>query len=72
MNRDKILEKIKELNLFRARYNRDFKEIQEKHKNHELSDNDFKKHESSFHKNYEKLRLEIQELNHQLNKLEKE
>jgi hypothetical protein len=72
MNRDKILEKIKELNSLRARQNRDFKEIQEKHNNHELSDKDFEKHESNFHTNHEKLRLDIQKLNHQLNKLETE
>lgn len=72
MNHEKILEKIKELNSLRAKYNREFKEIQKKHINHEISDKDFNKHESSFHKNFEKLRIEIKELEHQLNKLQTE
>jgi hypothetical protein len=69
MNRDKILEKIKELNSLRARYRRDFKEMEKKHNNHEMSDKDFEKHESTFHKNYDKVLHEIQELEHKLNEL---
>jgi len=71
MNHDKILEKIKELNSLRGRYKRDCKESQEKHHYHEISDKDFRKHESHFHDRYEKIRLEIQDLEHQLNELEK-
>ena len=69
MNREKIVEKIKELNSFRARCKHDFKVIQEKHKNHEISDKDFEKHESRFHDRYEKYRLEISDLEHKLNEL---
>jgi hypothetical protein len=66
MNREKTLEKIKELNSIRARHKRDFKEIQEKHLNHEMSDKEFEKHESNFNKNYDKVQDEIQELEHKL------
>lgn len=69
MNREKILEKIKDLNSLRARQNRDFKETQEKYNHHEMTDKEFKKHEKNFHKNHEKLRHEIQELEHKLNEL---
>jgi len=67
MNREKILEKIKDLNSLRARHNRDFKEIKEKHDHHEISDKEFEKHESRFHKDYDKIRKEIQDLEHKLN-----
>jgi hypothetical protein len=69
MNREKLLEKIKDLNSLRARYNRDFKEIREKHNNHEMTDKEFEKHEKNFHKNHEKLRHEIQEIEHKLKEL---
>jgi hypothetical protein len=69
MTREKIIERIKELNSLRSRHNRDFKEIQEKHNLNEISDKEFEKHETNFHKNYEKVRHEIQELEHQLNAL---
>ena len=68
MNHEKTLEKIKNLNAKRAKQNRDFKEIQEKHNHHEISDKDFEKHETNYHKNHEKLQHEIKELEHQLNK----
>ncbi len=66
---EKILEKIKELNSLRARQNRDFKEVKKKHNHHEITDEEFKKHEKKFNKNHEKLRQEIQELEHKLNEL---
>ena len=66
---DKILEKIKDLNSLRARQNRDFKEVQKKHNNHEMTDKEFEKHEKNFHKNHEKLRQEIKKLEHKLNEL---
>ena len=69
VTREKILEKIKELNSLRARQNRDFKGMQQKHNHHEMTDEEFKKHEKNFHKNHEKLRHEIQELEHKLNEL---
>lgn len=72
MNREKILDKIKELNSLRARCKRDFKEIQKKHDNHEISDKDFEKHNSRFHDRYEKFRLEILDLEHKLNDLKEE
>ena len=72
MNREKLLEKIKDLNSLRARHNRDFKEVTEKHNHHEISDKEFEKHESNYHKIYDKLQHEIKELEHKLNKLENE
>ena len=72
MNHDKILEKIKELNAVRAKHTRDFKQIQEKHRHHEISDKEFEKRQSNFHKNHKKIQQEIHDLEQQLNKPEKE
>lgn len=67
MTREKLLEKIKKLNSKRAKCKRDFKEMKIKHNHHEISDKEFEKHKLSFRENYEKVRHEIQELEHQLN-----
>ena len=69
MNREKIQNKIKELNSLRARCQHDFNEIKKKHDHHEISDKEFQKHENRFHKHYEKLHSKIHDLEHKLNEM---
>ena len=62
MNREKIESEIKELNAIRAMYQRDFREIEKKFNNKELSDKNFKKHKRRFDSRFEKIREKIRKL----------
>ena len=62
MNREKIEDKIKELNSFRARCNRDFKEIKEKYNNKNISEKDYEKHKQKHESKMEKIRDKIRQL----------
>jgi len=61
-NREKIENKIKELNSFRARYQRDFKEIKAKYNNKIISEKDYEKHKRKHDIKMDKIRHKIREL----------
>ena len=62
MDREKIENKIKELNSFRARYQRDFKEIEKKYNDKNISENDYGKHKRKHELKMEKIRDKIRQL----------
>lgn len=62
MGREKIENKIKELNSFRARYQRDFREIEGKYNNNIISEKDFEKHKGKHELKMEKIRDKIRHL----------
>jgi hypothetical protein len=59
MDREKIEDKIKELNSFRARYHRDFKEIEVKYNDKNISEKDYEKHKRKHELKMEKIRGDI-------------
>ena len=61
MNREKIENKIKELNSFRARYQRDFKEIEKKYTDRFISEKDYEKHKRKHELKMEKIREKIRQ-----------
>ncbi len=62
MDREKIENKIKELNSFRARYQRDFKEIERKYNDKNISEKDYEKHKRKHELRMEKIRGKIRQL----------
>ena len=62
MKKEKIDSKIKDLNAFRAMYQRDFKEVERKHREQRMSDKDFEKHKRKHEMKMEKLKVKIREL----------
>ena len=62
MDREKIEDKIKELNSFKARYHRDFKEIEVKYNNKKISEKDYEKHKRKHELKMEKNRVKIRQL----------
>ena len=62
MDRGKIENKIKELNSFRARYHRDFKEIEVKYNDKDISEKDYEKHKRKHELKMEKIRVKIRQL----------
>jgi hypothetical protein len=62
MDREKIENKIKELNSFRARYQRDFKEIEKKYNDKNISEKDYEKHKRKHELKMEKIRVKIRQL----------
>ena len=62
MDREKIEDKIKELNSFRARYHRDFKEIEVKYNNKKISEKDYEKYKRKNELKMEKIRIKIRQL----------
>ena len=62
MDREKIENKIKELNSFRARYQRDFKEIERKYNDKNISEKDYEKHKRKHELKMEKIRVKIRQL----------
>ncbi len=62
MEREKIENKIKELNSFRARFQRDFKEIETKYNDKIISEKDYENHKRKFEVKIEKIREKIRQL----------
>ena len=62
MDREKIENKIKELNSLRARYQRDFKEIERKYNDKNMSEKDYEKHKRKHELKIEKIRIKIRQL----------
>jgi predicted nucleic acid-binding Zn-ribbon protein len=62
MEREKIENKIKELNSFRARFQRDFKEIETKYNDKIISEKDYENHKRKFELKIEKIREKIRQL----------
>ena len=62
MDREKIENKIKELNSFRARFQRDFKEIEVKYNDKIISEKDYEKHKRKHELKMEKIRDKIRHL----------
>jgi uncharacterized coiled-coil protein SlyX len=69
--REKIENKIKELNSFRARYQRDFKEIEVKYNDRIISEKDFEKHKRKHELKMEKIRDKIRELEEKFEDMKK-
>jgi hypothetical protein len=59
MTRDKIEEKIKELNAIRAVYRREFEEYERQYEAHEITKEKLEKHRHHFEKEKEKIRDKI-------------
>ena len=66
MDKEKIENKIKELNSFRARYHRDFQEIEIKHNNKSISEKDYEKHKRKHELKMEKIRVKIRQFEEKL------
>ena len=66
MNREKIENEIKELNAFRARYKRDFNEIEKRYYKKEISDKTFEKQKQKYESKMEKIRGKIRKLEEEL------
>ena len=71
MDREKIENKIKELNSFRARYHRDFKEIEVKYNDKNISEKNYEKHKRKHELKMEKIRVKIRQLEEKLVSYEK-
>ncbi len=64
--REKLEEKIKELNEIRAMYHRRFKDIEEKWKDGEISEDTYNKHKEKYEKQKEKIKNKIHILEEKL------
>ena len=62
MNMKKIESEIKELNAVRAKHQRNFKEIERKHREREMSDKNFEKHKQKHDSKIEKIKVKLREL----------
>ena len=71
-DREKIENKIKELNSFRARYQRDFKEIEEKYKEKIITEKDYENHKHKHELKMEKIRIKIRELEEKFEDMKKD
>jgi hypothetical protein len=72
MDREKTENKIKELNSFRARYQRDFKEIEAKYNNRIISEKDYEKHKRKHELKMDKIRHKIRELEEEFEDMKKD
>jgi hypothetical protein len=61
MNIKKIESHIKELNAIRAIHHRNFKEIERKHREREISDKNFEKHKQKHDSKIEKIKVKLRE-----------
>ena len=68
MNKEKIEDKIKELNAVRAMYHRDFEEYEKKYDNHKISIEEFEKHKRKYEKQREGIREKIHKLEKKIGK----
>jgi len=55
MNKDKIEDKIKELNAIRAIYHKDYEEFEKQYKEKEISKEDLEKHKINYEKKRKKM-----------------
>ncbi len=62
MKKEKIDGKIKDLNAIRAMYQRDFNDLERKHREKKISDKDFEKHKGKYESKMEKIKFKIREL----------
>lgn len=69
--KDKIEDKIKDLNATRAMYHRDFEEFEKHYKEKKISKDEFDKHKNNFEKKREKIRKKIHKLEEKLEKINK-
>jgi predicted nucleic acid-binding Zn-ribbon protein len=70
LNRDKIEDKIKELNEIRRIYKRDFEDVAEEFKAGKLSKDHFEKKKERYEKRKEKIRKKIQDFEDKMAALE--
>jgi hypothetical protein len=62
MSNEKIESEIKKLNSIRAMYHRDFKDIEKRYQNREISDKNFEKYKSRYDSRIEKIKEKIRKL----------
>jgi archaellum component FlaC len=62
MDREKIENKIKELNSFRAMCQKDFKEIERRYKDRIISEKNYEKYKHKYESKIEKIREKIRKL----------
>jgi len=69
--KNKIEDKIKDLNATRAMFHRDLEEFERKYKEEEISKEDLEKHKINYEKKREKIRNKIHSLEEKLEKIRK-
>ena len=69
--KDKIEDKINDLNAIRARYHRDLEAFERKYKEEEISKEELEKHKNNYEKKREKIREKIHSLKEKLEKMRK-
>lgn len=69
--KDKIEDKIKDLNEIRAVYHRDLEEFERQYEEQEISKKKFEKHKINYEKKREKIRKEIHILEEKLEQMKK-
>ena len=67
--KDKIENKIKDLNEIRAMYHKDFVEFEDKYKEKEISKEELEKHKINYEQKREKIRNKIHSLEEKLEKM---
>ena len=68
MDRDKIESEIKDLNAFRARYKRDFNEIERRYQKREISDKVYEKQKQKYELKKDKIKEKIRKLEEEVMK----
>jgi chaperonin cofactor prefoldin len=66
MKKEKIESEIKQLNSIRSIYNKNFKEIEKRYNNKEISDKTFDKHKRKYMSRIEKVKEKIRKLEEEL------
>jgi len=69
--KDKIEDKIKDLNATRAMYHRDLEEFERRYKEKQISKEELEKHNINYEKKREKIRNKINSLEEKLEKIRK-
>jgi chromosome segregation ATPase len=69
--KDKIEDKIKDLNEMRAVYHRDLEEFERRYKEKEISKEELEKHKINYEEKREKIRNKIHSLEEKLGKIRK-
>ncbi len=68
-SKDKIEDKIKDLNSMRAMYHRDFEEFEKKYNEKEIPKEQLEKHKIIYEKKREKIRIKIHRLEEKLGQI---
>lgn len=68
--KEKIEDKIKDLNEMRAVYHRDLEEFEKQHKENEISEEELEKHKINYENKKEKIRIKIHRLEEKLKQTE--